>query len=145
MTDISRSAIVSYTAAEMYALVNAVEDYPQFLPWCADSQVHVRNEDEVKATLVLSWSGMQKSFTTHNRLQKDKMIEIRLIEGPFHHLEGFWRFENLDDKVSKVSLDMEFEFAGKLLSMAIGPLFYQMVNKLVDAFSERAVQLYGNR
>ena len=71
------------------------------------------------------------------------MIEIRLEEGPFHHLEGFWRFEALGDEACKVSYDMEFEFSGKLLSMSMGPMFSQVAESLVDSFCQRAKNIYG--
>ncbi len=145
MTTISRSALVPYSAAEMYALVNDVESYPQFLPWCRSSRVLSRNEDEVRATIELARGAIQKSFTTCNRLQKDKMIEIRLVEGPFHHLEGFWRFDALDEKASRVSLDLDFDFSSRILSLALGPVFGQIANTLVDSFQKRAVQVYGKR
>lgn len=134
-----------YSAAEMYALVNDVESYPQFLPWCRSSRVLSRNEDEVRATIELARGAIQKSFTTCNRLQKDKMIEIRLVEGPFHHLEGFWRFDALDEKASRVSLDLDFDFSSRILSLALGPVFGQIANTLVDSFQKRAVQVYGKR
>lgn len=143
MAIIKRSAVVPYSAAQMYELVNRIEDYPSFLPWCRSSQVHSRDEDEVHATLELAKGGMSKSFTTCNRLQKDKMIEVRLVSGPFRHLEGFWRFEHLD-KGCHVSLDLEFEFHNNILSMAISPLFHPIANSLVDSFCQHARQIYGS-
>lgn len=145
MTILHRSAIVPYSAAEMYQLVNAIADYPQFLPWCKASHVVDHDEDEIHATLILSGGGFQKSFTTCNRLQKDKMIEIRLLNGPLHHLEGFWTFDSLAEHHSKVTLDLEFEFASKLMSFAIAPVFHHATNTLVDAFCQRAIEVYGTR
>ena len=143
MAVINRHAIVAYSPGQMFDLVNDVATYPEFLPWCSSSKVISTSEDEVHAALNLSVGGLQKSFTTCNRLQKDKMIEIRLVDGPFKHLEGFWRFDEVEGKGSKISLDMEFEFAGMLLDMAIGPIFFQMANSLVDAFCKRAETVYG--
>jgi ribosome-associated toxin RatA of RatAB toxin-antitoxin module len=143
MTVIKRDAVVQYSAAQMYALVDEIEHYPAFLPWCARSTVLSRDENEVKAELTLAKGGMEKSFTTLNRIQKNKMIEVRLVEGPFKQLEGFWRFEALDERSCKVTLDLEFEFSNFLLGMALGPVFTQITNSLVDAFCQRAVELYG--
>ncbi len=143
MTTIKKSAIVSYSAAQMFDLVDDVAAYPEFLPWCSRSRVLSRNRDEVRASLELSKGMLKKSFTTCNRIQKNKMIEIRLEEGPFHHLEGFWRFEALGDEACKVSYDMEFEFSGKLLSMSMGPMFSQVAESLVDSFCQRAKNIYG--
>ncbi len=129
----------------MFHLVDRVEDYPEFLPWCHASHVLYRSEDEVKASLTLTKGGIQKSFTTHNLRQPGKMIEIRLLSGPFRHLQGFWRFETLPDQTSKVSLDLEFEFPSKLISLALGPLFQQIGDTLVGAFHQRAIKVYGKK
>jgi ribosome-associated toxin RatA of RatAB toxin-antitoxin module len=129
----------------MYALVDDIESYQAFLPWCSSSRVQSRTEEEVRGVLELTHSGMHKSFTTLNRLQKGKMIEIRLVEGPFRHLEGFWRFEPLAENACKVRLDMDFEFTNKLVALAFGPVFNHVTNTLVDAFCQRAVAVYGKR
>lgn len=145
VTTVSRNALVPYAAGEMYALVDDIEAYPRFLPWCKSTRILSRNEDEVRASIELARGGIQKSFTTCNRNQRNKMIEMRLVEGPFHHLEGFWRFDVLDEQACKVSLDMDFEFSSKLVGLAIGPVFSQIANSLVDAFCQRAVEVYGKR
>jgi ribosome-associated toxin RatA of RatAB toxin-antitoxin module len=120
-----------------------VEHYAEFLPYCTGSKVHHRDEDEVQATLEIGASGiMSKEFTTRNRLQVNKMIEIRLVRGPFSHLEGFWRFDEVNGGC-KISFDLEFEFAGFLGSMVLGPVFDQITNKMVDSFCERAKVIYG--
>ena len=145
MATVKKSALVLYSAAEMYALVEDIEAYPRFLPWCRSTQILSRNEDEVRATIEMVKGGVHKSFTTCNRMQNHKMIDIRLLEGPFKRLEGYWRFEPLRANASKVSLDMEFEFSNHLLRMAIEPVFKQIANSLVDAFCKRAVDVYGKR
>jgi ribosome-associated toxin RatA of RatAB toxin-antitoxin module len=142
---VHKSALVLYSAGDMYALVNDIESYPRFLPWCRSTQVLSRNSDEVRARIEMHKGGVHKFFTTCNRLQEDKMIEIRLLEGPFLRLEGFWRFQALRRDACKVSLDMEFEFISPLLQMAIGPVFKQITHSLIDAFCRRAVELYGRR
>ncbi len=145
MAVIEKSALVPYSPAQMYALVDDIEAYPQFLPWCKSSVVVFRNEDEVEASIDLAKGGLQKTFTTRNRLQQNKMIEMRLVEGPFKHLEGFWRFDALGDDACKVRLDLEYEFSGTLLKMTVGPVFNQIANTLVDAFCKRATEIYGKR
>jgi ribosome-associated toxin RatA of RatAB toxin-antitoxin module len=127
----------------MYALVDDIASYPQFLPWCSCSEVFSRDEDEVRASIEISKAGFNKSFATRNRVQKNKMIEMRLLEGPFKHLEGFWRFDHLAEDACKVTLDLEFEFSNKVVSMTFGPVFGQIANSLVDAFMKRAVTVYG--
>ena len=145
MATVKKSALVQHSAAEMYALVGDIEAYPRFLPWCRSTQILSRGEDEVRATIEMVKGGVHKSFTTSNRMQKNKMIDIRLLEGPFKRLEGYWRFEPLRVSASKVSLDMEFEFSSHLLRVAVEPVFKQIANSLVDAFCKRAVNLYGRR
>ena len=145
MATVKKSALVLYSAADMYTLVNDVETYPRFLPWCRSSSVIHHAEDEARATIEIAKGRVHKSFTTINRMQKHKMIDIRLLEGPFQRLEGYWRFEPLRADASKVSLDMEFEFASPLLRVAVEPVFKQIANSLVDAFCKRAVELYGKR
>lgn len=143
MTTINKSALVAYSAAQMYALVNDVDAYATFLPWCRSSKVLSRDEDVIRATVEIAHGSLHKSFTTRNRLQRDKMIEMRLEEGPFKRLDGFWRFDVLGGQACKVSLDLEFEFNNRLVGLAMGPIFSQIANSLVDAFSKRAVDVYG--
>jgi ribosome-associated toxin RatA of RatAB toxin-antitoxin module len=145
MSVIHRSALVPYHPAEMFALVDGIEDYPAFLPWCRKARVLSRSGDEVRAELEMARGGFEKSFTTRNRLQQNKMIEIRLVEGPFRHLDGYWRFEAIGDSACKVSLDLDFEFSNRLVGLAMGPLFTQIANTLVDSFCKRAADVYGKR
>ena len=142
MTTISRSAIVPYSTEQMYVLVNDINSYPQFLPWCRETAILSQSPDEVTARVTISRGGLNKSFTTRNRLLRNKMIEMRLIQGPLHHLEGFWRFQALGDSASKVSLDINFEFSNRILSKMMGPLFNHITITLVDAFTKRAQQVY---
>ena len=142
MTVVNKSRTTPYSCEKMYGLVNNVEHYAEFLPYCSESIVHHRNEDEVQATLVIAAAGMHKSFTTRNLLQTNKMIEIRLVDGPFSHLQGFWRFDEVDDGCL-ITLDLEFAFAGRMFSMLLGPVFEQVADKMVDSFCERAEALYG--
>jgi ribosome-associated toxin RatA of RatAB toxin-antitoxin module len=143
MTTIHKSALVPYSAEQMYKLVDDIPTYPEFLPWCSDSKEINRREDEVEASLDIAHSGVHKSFTTRNRLEKNKSIEMQLVEGPFKYLNGVWRFEPLGDAGSKVGLDLEFEFSNKLLGMTFGPLFSKIASSLVDAFIQRAQKVYG--
>lgn len=142
MTVVKKSNRVPYSCEQMYNLVNQVELYAEFLPYCSQSVVHHRDEDEVEATLVIAAAGMTKSFTTRNLLQANKMIEIRLVSGPFSHLEGFWRFDE-EPEGSRISFDLEFEFAGRMFSMLLGPIFEQVTEKMLDAFCDRAEAIYG--
>ncbi len=142
MTTISRTATVAYTPAQMFALVNDIKAYPEFLQWCTQTEVLSASPDEVRASLTIAALGVSKQFSILNRLQADKMIEIRLIDGPFKHLEGFWRFDEIENGC-KISFDLEFEMSGGILSYAIGPVFTQMTSTLVEAFTKRAQDVYN--
>ena len=145
MTTLSRHAIVPYSANEMYRLVSDIESYPDFLPWCGSANVLSADEEVVEASIGIDYKGVKKSFTTRNRLQKGKTMEMHLVDGPFRKLQGFWRFESLDDSACKVALDLEFEFSNRLVAMTVGRVFNDIAGKLVDSFSQRAHALYGKR
>lgn len=144
MNTLKRNAIVPYSARQMYELVNAIEDYPRFLPWCSKSTVISRDDKEVVASLEISWKGMHKSFTTRNHLHPYEAMEIELVDGPMQHLEGKWGFLALGDKACKVTLDMDFAFSGSLLDTLFQPVFQHIANTLVDAFCKQAVERYGH-
>ncbi|MGH8320560.1 MAG: type II toxin-antitoxin system RatA family toxin [Gammaproteobacteria bacterium] len=145
MRTVNKSALVPYTAAQMYTLVNDVESYPEFLPWCRSARVLSQTNSEMRASLELARSGFHKTFTTRNTLEPERGIVIALDNGPFRHLEGHWRFEDLGTEGSKVLLNMQFEFAGALLDLMAGPVFHEICNSLVDAFIRRAASLHGKR
>ena len=142
MAIIKRTTEVPYTAAQMFELVDRIEQYPQFLPWCNETTVHSRTEDEVKATIVVAKGGIQQAFSTINRLQPNKMIEVRLLKGPFRHLEGFWLFEAVDPDRCRVSFHLEFEFSNKLIALTVGPLLERVTDSFMEAFCKRAKLCY---
>lgn len=142
MRTVNKSAIVPYPATAMYALVNDVRRYPEFLPWCRGARILAESDHQMRASLDLARGGLHKTFTTRNTLDAGRAITIELENGPFRHLEGRWHFEPLGQDGSKVSLDMEFEFAGALLDLMAGPVFHEICNSLVDAFTRRAHALY---
>jgi ribosome-associated toxin RatA of RatAB toxin-antitoxin module len=144
MTIIKRDKLVAYSPKQMFDLVNRIEDYPHFVPWCKSTEVLSRDEDEIQARLDFARSGLSKSFTTSNRLQENKIIEIRLLDGPFQQLEGFWRFAPIDQGCH-ISLDLEFEFANKLMGVMFTPMFHPIANALVDVFCKRAETVYGDQ
>lgn len=145
MTVIHRNALVPYGASDMYALVADVLSYPEFLPWCSKSSTEPLTEAEVRASLEISHGKLRKSFSTLNKMTRDQVIEMHLLDGPFAFLEGRWRFEPLDEEGCKVSFDMNFEFSGRVTKMLIGTAFTEIANTLVDAFCARAVEVYGAR
>jgi len=145
VTRIVRSACVPYTPQQMFELVDDVEAYPQFLPWCAEASVHRRDAGRVTATLVLAKGRLRHALTTENRMQAGHSIRMELVEGPFRQLHGLWRFEPFGEQGCRVSLEMEFEFSSRVLALTLGPVFSQIANSLVEAFRRRAVHRYGAR
>jgi len=143
MTEINRSALVPYSAEQMFVLVDDIDSYPKFLPWCKSTTIYNRDEGQVEASIEMAKAGINKSFTTRNTLHGSELIEMQLVDGPFKELQGYWRFETLDEKACKVSLDIQFEFSNKILSMSVGPVFSQICNTLVNAFVGRAREIYG--
>lgn len=128
----------------MFELVNNIEDYPRFLPWCSASKVISRTDKEVVAELEINWKGIHKTFTTRNSLHPYDRMDINLVNGPLKHMEGIWDFKVLNESACKVFLDLEFEFAGGFIDKLFQPVFQHIANTLVDAFCKRAAELYGN-
>lgn len=143
MHTLKRQAIVPYSTRQMFELVNSIEEYPRFLPWCHSSEIISRTDKEVVASLEVNWKGIHKSFTTRNLLFPNERMEITLVQGPLHRMNGIWQFHALDEHACKVMLDMEFEFAGGFIDKLFQPVFQHIANTFVDAFCKRAVELYA--
>ena len=141
MPEVKRSALVANSPAQMFALVDAVEDYPQFLPWCGATKVLHRDETTTRATVEINYHGIRQSFTTENTKRPPQGMLIRLVEGPFRKLEGEWRFTALGDQGCKIDFQLSYEFSGRLLAKVIGPVFNYIANSLVEAFVKRALQV----
>lgn len=144
MNVIKRTAQVAYSQRQMFELVNSIEEYPRFLPWCKDSRIIHRDDKAVEASLDIVWSGIHKSFTTRNHLHPYERVEITLVHGPFRHLEGRWKFSDLGDAGCRVDLELEFDLAGRLVDKLFQPIFHNIANSLVDIFCKRAAEIYGS-
>lgn len=146
MSHIKRSALVHYSPAEMYQLVNDVGGYASFLPWCRSSVVKSESATEMVASVEIAKGVLNKTFTTHNRLHKDFRIDLQLVDGPFKKLSGYWQFDSLKtDNACKVNLELDFEFDNAMMSIAAKPIFTKIANSLVDSFCKRALEVYGER
>ncbi|RUO58589.1 type II toxin-antitoxin system RatA family toxin [Pseudidiomarina insulisalsae] len=143
MPSIERSALVPYSDAQMYALVNDIESYPQFVPGCRSAQVIEQTDSSKVARLDISKAGVGKSFTTRNTLEPPDRIGMELVDGPFRYLRGGWHFQRLDENACKIVLKLEFEFANRFLGLAFGKIFNEIQSRMVDAFVKRAEQVYG--
>jgi len=127
----------------MYALVADVEAYPQFLPWCSGAEVQLLDARKAMATLHVNYHGLRQNFTTENRMDKGALIEMKLVNGPFKHLDGFWRFVPLTEQACKVEFRLSYELSGKLMEKIAGPVFNHIANTFVEVFVKRARNLYG--
>ena len=143
MHKVHRSALVPHAADAMYSLVDDIEAYPQFLPWCRSTEVHFRRGPVVEATLELYRGDVSKRFRTRNTATNTQRIDMQLVDGPFRHLAGRWTFTQLGDAGSKVALDIEFEFSTRVVELMLGTFFEETCNSLVDAFTRRADAVYA--
>ena len=143
MPHISRSALVPFSAEQMYKLVDKIDAYHEFLPWCGYSQELSRGDDWVEGSVTIEKGGLNKTFTTKNYLKKNQQIELTLVDGPFKELQGFWTFDALKEDACKISLELDYEFSSKMLGLVVGPVFNQIANAMVDSFVKEARAKYG--
>lgn len=127
----------------MFRLVYDVSSYPQFLPWCKSTRVISETEEQICGQIEVYRMGIHQTFSTCNRFERDRHMDLRLLDGPFKKLTGAWEFKPLREDASKVELELDFEFSGGLIDKAFGAVFNQIANTLVDAFCKRADQVYG--
>ena len=142
MKQIARSAIVEHSAAEMYALVEDIEAYPVFLPWCAAVVVHERRPGATRATLTVGAGRLRHSFTTQNDNRPGEAIDMRLVAGPFRRFAGQWRFVPLAPRACRIEFSLRYEFSSRALGKLLTPLFDGIADSMVEAFVRRAVQVY---
>ncbi len=126
----------------MYELVNNINDYPQFLNWCEGASILNQSDDQITASVQINKGGIKQTFSTINTLKPFRLIEMKLLDGPFEHFSGEWRFEPLGENASKVFLNLQFKFKSKLLDMSLSPIFTKIANSQLDAFVARAKKIY---
>jgi len=137
MKRIARSAIVECSAEAFYALVEDIESYPSFLPWCAAAQVLEREPERTVATLTLAAKGLRHPLTTENENRPGRAIDMRLVEGPFKRFSAHWRFTPLSPGAAKVEFSLEYEFASRLIAALLDPVFSRIADSTVAAFVRR--------
>jgi ribosome-associated toxin RatA of RatAB toxin-antitoxin module len=154
MKHVKRSVLLWYSPREMYELVIGVEQYPDFLPWCAQAEVVERHGDGMTARLTLVKGGLRHAFTTRNRHRSGEEVRVALVDGPFSELEGTWQFLPLarpgaaadaDAAACRIEFDLRYAFANAALEALVSPVFDRIANTLVDSFVERAEQVHGAR
>ena len=141
MPTVKKNALVPFAAPAMFDLVAAVEEYPEFLPWCGGAEVQQRSEAGMVATIRIAYRGLSQSFTTENHHERPNRIEMKLRDGPFSRLHGVWTFKALTDSACRVDLEMDYEMRSGLIAQLLGPVFEQIAQTMVDAFVNRAEAL----
>jgi ribosome-associated toxin RatA of RatAB toxin-antitoxin module len=144
MREVKRSALVPYTAAQIFALVEDIERYPEFVPWVSRAEIISRSEREVVGQLEMHRGGVREKFTTRNALNPPREITLTLVSGPFKTLEGRWTFDPIGDRGTKVGLAIRFEFANAVMSLLLSRSFEKNCGELIDAFVARARAVYGD-
>lgn len=143
MAVVHKSVLLGYSARQMFDLVDRVEDYPKFLPWCGGVEVRERGDNKVVASVGINFHGVRQSFTTANTNTPPNAIHMSLVDGPFKTLNGVWTFKELREDACKVELDLQYEFSSRLLEQVVGPVFGMIANSMVDSFTKRAETVYG--
>jgi|TARA_B110000238_G_C16084462_1_gene420970 ribosome-associated toxin RatA of RatAB toxin-antitoxin module len=144
MPVINRSALVMHSVEEMYQLINDILAYPNFIPDCGDSEIISQEGDTITAALMVSKGGLKKWFTTTNTLVSNEKIVLNLVDGPFKKLIGSWTLKALSDEACKISLNLDYEFSNKVFDLAFGRVFNHLTNNMVQAFTQRAKEVYGD-
>lgn len=143
MQVVERSAIVIFTAAQMYALVDDVGRYPEFLPWCTEARVERTSATERLAAIKVARGVLRTQFMTRNTVQADAQILMHLVDGPFRFLHGEWRFEPIGERGSRVLFRVQFEFKNRLTAAAFNAVFESLCGGIVDGFVLRAQKIYA--
>lgn len=143
MARVEKSALVPFSDQAMFDLVKDVDRYEEFLPWCGGSELLSHEGNRLCGRIDVERIGVRQSFSTCNICDEPRRMEIELKDGPFKSLHGSWEFIALREDACKVVLSLEFEFSSKLMNAAFGKVFHQIANTMVESFSKRAREVYG--
>lgn len=143
VAQLEKSVLLEHSAREMFDLVNDVDNYPAFLPWCGGAGVKSLGAQDRIAHVEIDFHGVRHRFSTRNHIDPPHRIEMRLHDGPFSHLDGSWRFISLAENACKIEFRLHYTFSSKILEKAIGPVFSHITGSFVEAFVRRADQVYG--
>lgn len=143
MALVEKTVLIEHTPAQMYALVDDVERYPEFLPWCAKTELRFRDEQKTVATLHIDFLSVKSHFTTENTKSFPTTMQMKLVDGPFRSFDGTWQFKPLGETACKIEFRLSYEFSSKLFEKIIGPVFSRIANTFIEAFVQRAAQVYG--
>lgn len=142
MATVKKLVLIEFSPQQMFELVDRVEDYPQFLPWCGGTELLERSESITRARLHINYHGIKSHFSTENDKIYPTHMLIKLVDGPFHLLDGTWDFKALGEHACKVEFSLHYEFSSKLIEKAVGPVFGHIANTFVDSFVKRAERVY---
>lgn len=143
MAVVHKSVLLGYSAEQMFALVDNIEEYPKFLPWCGGTEVRLREGNKVVASIKINYHGVKQSFSTENHNSPPTSIKMVLLEGPFKQLHGEWTFKALRADACRIDFNLHYEFSSRMLESLIGPVFNMIASSFVDSFSKRAEAVYG--
>ncbi len=138
MREVKRTALVSQPPSVLYALINDIEAYPGFVPWCTHARVLERTDTQILATIGVRQGALNGEFTTRNTLEPERAITMHLVKGPFSALEGRWLLSPIDTHGCRVDFTVNFAFRNRLTALLLEPLFAQTIGSLVEAFVQRA-------
>jgi ribosome-associated toxin RatA of RatAB toxin-antitoxin module len=140
MAVVEKSVLIERTATRMFELVDGVEDYPKFLPWCGGTELLERTDSRTAARIHINYHGLKAHFATENAKEAPRWMSIELREGPFQRMDGSWKFTPLGDTACKIEFRLHYEFSSKMLEKALGPVFHHIADTFVESFVKRAQQ-----
>lgn len=143
MAIVEKSVLIARTPAQMFELVDRVEDYPKFLPWCGGIELHERTDTTTVATIRINYHGLTSHFATSNTKVAPSRMDMQLKDGPFQRMDGSWQFVALGDAACKIEFRLHYEFSSQMLEKVLGPVFNHIANTFVESFVKRAEVVYG--
>lgn len=145
MNKVEKTVLVMHSAEEMFTLVDSVEHYPDFLPWCGGVDLLEKSDTITSATLHIHYHGIKQNFTTINKKVFPTSMDIQLKDGPFKYLEGDWRFIELKQDACKIEFRLQYEFSNRILEKVIAPVFSYIATTFVDTFVAQADKVYSTK
>jgi ribosome-associated toxin RatA of RatAB toxin-antitoxin module len=138
MKHVHKSVLVAHPPERMFSLVDRIEDYPEFLPWCGGTRIIERGDDAVEAEIMIAYRGIRQSFVTRNTNRPAERIDMHFVRGPFKALTGHWFFIRVGSLGCRIEFKLDYEFASGILQTLVGPVFDSIADTMVDAFVRRA-------
>lgn len=141
MNKILKKEKINVSLPIIFNLINNVEDYPEFLPWCVKTEVTRKTDKEMIGKIFISKNFIKWNFSTENTVSKEKYINLKLLDGPFKHLDGRWSFSKIDDNNTEVMLEINYLFKNTLIELSIEPIFTSIMNSILQSFIDQAFRI----